>query len=485
LTRRQCPAYLLVMIPGRKTSVVAVAGLLGMACSRGPAAPGPSRATVPHTVIIVCVDALRADHVSAYGYGRSTTPNMDGVAAAGVLFEQATAQSNWTVPATASLLTGVYPSDHGAGIRGRVRFLDRVAAPDPIAEEVKTLSESLRALGLRTGLFSANPFLYGSFKRGFDVAQVDRVDATSLTDAAVRWLREDPSARTFLYLQYMDTHHPLQPPEPYYSRFVVPDGGPRGPEHERWPSGQQLDLEAPAFRSYRAHKLALYDGALSFVDAEIGRLLATLRELRMDDDALIVVTSDHGEEFWDHAEVESRLGGDPRGIRGMGHGHSMFQELLRVPLIVRTPGAKGPRRNPCAVRHIDVAPTVLDLLGQGVPPEMRGRSLRAFLERETAPRACPVLPQIAESPAYGPNSRSITWNQTKLVTRKDGVRLLFDLRRDPAEREDLSSAKPQLADRLYEELQRHIRGERPRRGQAAPAYDPETAQQLKALGYVQ
>ncbi len=472
------------MTPRSTPSVVAAACLVVVASCSDSGVRVRGRARVPHNIIIVCVDALRADHVSAYGYGRNTTPNMDAVAAAGVLFERAAAQSNWTVPATASLLTGVYPSDHGAGIGGRVRLLDVATPPNPIAGNVETLPESLHALGFRTGLFSANPFLYGSFTRGFEVTQVGRTDAASLTDAARRWLRENPAARTFLYLQYMDTHHPLHPPEPYYSRFVVPDGGQRGPEHETWSYGRQRDLEAPAFRSYRAHKLALYDGSLSFVDAEIGRLLATLRELRMDD-ALIVITSDHGEEFWDHAEVERRLGGDPRGIWGMGHGHSMFQELLRVPLIVRTPGVKGPRRNPCAVRHIDVAPTVLDLLGQGAPPTMRGRSLRDLLESETSPHACPALPQIAESPAYGPNSRSITWDETKLVARKDGVRLLYDLRRDPTEGEDLSSAQPRLADSLYEELQTRLRGERPRRERGGPAYDPETVQQLKALGYVE
>jgi arylsulfatase A-like enzyme len=471
------------MIPGGKASVVAVAGLLAMACSRGPVAPGPSRAMVPHNVVIVCIDALRADHVGTYGYVRRTTPNIDAVAAGGALFERATAQSNWTVPATASLLTGVYPSDHGAGIRGRVRSLDVVTAPNPIGDDVEILSESLHARGFRTGLFSANPFLYGSFTRGFDVARVNRRNATRLTDAAIRWLRKSPAARTFLYLQYMDTHHPLHPPEPYYSRFVVPGGGRRGSEHENWAYGQQRDLQAPAFRDYRAHKLALYDGALSFVDAEVGRLLATLRELGMEDDTLIVITSDHGEEFWDHAEIESRLGGDPRGIWGIGHGHSMFEELLHVPLIVRTPGVKGARRVPCAVRHIDVVPTVLDLLGQSAPPSLRGRSLRELLEGRTP--ACPELPQIAESPAYGPDSRSITWGETKLVAREDGVRLLFDLGRDPAEREDLSSARPQLADRLHEELERRLHVKRSRPKPTASAYDPETARQLRALGYLE
>jgi arylsulfatase A-like enzyme len=357
--------------------------------------------------------------------------------------------------------------------------------PTPIDDKVKTLSETLHALGFRTGLFSANPFLYGSFARGFDVAQVERTDGSRLTEAALRWVREKPAARTFLYLQYMDTHHPLKPPEPYYSRFTVPGGGKRGPEHEEWSYLRQRDLQAPAFRDYRAHKLALYDGALLFVDAQVGRLLATLRELQMDDETLIVVTSDHGEEFWDHAEIESRLGGDPRAFWGVGHGHSMFEELLHVPLIVRAPGAKGPRHVPCAVRHIDVAPTVLDLLGQSPPPGTRGRSLREFLEGEVGPRPCPVLPLIAESPAYGPNSRSITWDQMKLIVREDGVRLLYDLRRDPGERDDLSSTRPQLADRLSDDLGRQLRSEPPRSEQAGPAYDPETARQLRALGYVQ
>jgi arylsulfatase A-like enzyme len=434
---------------------------------------------------MICIDALRADHVGAYGYGRPTTPNIDAVARGGALFERAAAQSDWTVPATASLLTGVYPSNHGAGIGGRVRFLRGTTLPHPIANEAETVAETLHSLGFRTGLFSANPFLYGSFTRGFDVAQVRRTDGTSLTDAALRWLRGNPAARTFLYLQYMDTHHPLNPPEPYYGRFAVPGGGKRGPKHERWSYVRQRDLQAPDFRNYRAHKLALYDGALCYVDSEIGRLLTALRELRVDAETLVVITSDHGEEFWDHAEIERALGGDPRGLWGIGHGHSMFEELLHVPLILRIPDAEGPMRIPCAVRHIDVVPTVLDLLGQRALPGMRGQSLRGFLDGQRTHQGCPALAQIAESPAYGPNTRSITWDQTKLVVRKDGVRLLFDLRRDPTERVDLYARQPQLAGRLQQDLMRQL-GAAPRvRERAAPEYSAETLRELRALGYVE
>lgn len=127
------------MTPRSKSPVLAAACLLAAVCSRDSAVPVQSQTGVPHNVIIVCIDALLADHVSAYGYGRPTTPNIDAVAALGVLFERAAAQSDWTVPATASLLTGVYPSDHGAGIGGKVRSLGVTTPPNPIAGKVETL----------------------------------------------------------------------------------------------------------------------------------------------------------------------------------------------------------------------------------------------------------------------------------------------------------------------------------------------------------
>jgi len=458
-------------------------GLLGGACRPGEG-PGLGTARVPpRSLVILCIDTLRADHVGVYGYGRDTTPRIDALAKQGAIFRFAVAQSDWTVPATASLLTSLYPSEHGAGIDGEVRLLsDR--PPNQIRSGARTLAENLRqSAGLRTGLFSANPYLYGRFKAGFDTAVVARQGAASLTDAALAWLRATAPGPFFLYVQYMDLHQPIEPPEPYFDYFAVAEGGRRGKEHTDWSYGQQVDLEEPSFRRFRAHRLALYDGALRFVDAQIGRLLDELQRLGVAGSTLVVVTSDHGEEFWDHAAIERELGGDPRRQWGIGHGHSMFQELLHVPLVFEGPGVGAVGAIDCGMRQVDIVPTAMDLMGLQPPEGIRGRSL-APLVRPGSATQCTQVPLIAESPAYGPDSQALIWNQLKLVVRNDGVVLLYDLRRDPAEKVDLSKRHVGLVASLRLMLRHELAGAVPRGKAERPELDAETRQQLESLGYI-
>src|SRR6202035_2818734 len=353
---------------------VLAAAILFASCSPSEpgVAPGPAR-----NLIVICIDTLRADHVSAYGYSRQTTPFVDTLASNGTLFANAYAHSNWTVPATASLLTSLYPSEHGAGIAGKVRLLGENTPLLQIREGVETLAGRLRREGFRTGLFSANPYLFGRFEEGFDAALVDRKNAAELTTAALRWLDHRGNDRFFLYLQYMDLHHPVEPPPPFFNFFPVAEGGRRGPEHSGWSFGRikdQHELDDPLFRQFPAHRLALYDGALRFVDAEARRLYRELEKIGEARQTVVVITSDHGEEFWDHALAEHATAKDPRGYWGVGHGHTMYEELLRVPLILRGPGI-APRRVACPVRHVDVLPTLLDLLGLPRPTGIRGRRL--------------------------------------------------------------------------------------------------------------
>ncbi|MEM7052019.1 MAG: sulfatase [Acidobacteriota bacterium] len=450
----------------------ALLALFGTACQEPP----------DQSLIILCIDTLRADHVGVYGYDRDTTPNLDRMSRAGAVFDDVIAQSNWTVPATASILTSLYPSQHGAGLRGDVRHLGQ-ERPLPMAGEVQNLGEILSAAGLRTALLSANPYLYGPFKEGFDLAQVGRTDATSLTDRAIEWLRIAPDKPHFLYLQYIDLHQPLEPPEPYFDYFEVPYTSVRGDQHVNWGYPRQEDLDNRAFRSYKAHKIALYDGALRYVDAEIGRLLAALEELGLDDSTLVMVTSDHGEEFWDHAEIGRQLGGDPRDIWGIGHGHSMFRELLQVPWILTGSGIQEGQRIPCPARQLDIAPTALALLGLEIPTEMQGVALDPHL-RAANPVDCTPLPQIAESPAYGPDSQSVTWKGRKLIRRFDGVELLYDLRQDAAERSPLTPSQDLPIAGLQALIDRELAEPTAAPEGEPAAYDAETEAQLRALGYL-
>lgn len=435
----------------------------------------------PRHLVVVVIDTLRADHLGAYGYSRDTSPRIDALADRGMLFDDALAQSSWTVPATASLLTSLYPSQHGALVEGEVKHLGETP-PNQLRVGVESLAQILEGAGMRTALLSANPYLYGRFQRGFDLAEVKRQDAGSLTDRAIVWLGGQPEVPSFVHIQYMDLHQPIDPPPPYFDMFPAASGGEREARHEEWSFAHLEADDGEDYRRFHDHKIALYDGALRYVDHQIGRLVDALDELGMLDETLLVVTSDHGEEFWDHWREGRAMGNDPRGIWGIGHGHSMFQELLHVPLIVSGPGVARGRRSDCPVRHLDVAPTALDYLGLEPRPQMRGISLVPLLAAGGGD--CPELPQIAESPAYGPDSRAVVWRGRKLIERADGVRMLFDLRRDPAERQDLIGRQPAAAEALAGILARELAAAEPRPPGEPMEYDPETEAQLRALGYL-
>ncbi|HEV8581913.1 MAG TPA: sulfatase [Thermoanaerobaculia bacterium] len=463
-------------------AIACVAAVASAACSSSESGAAPAA----RNLVVICIDTLRADHVSSYGYARQTTPFIDELARAGTLFANAYAHSDWTVPSTASLLTSLYPSEHGAGIEGESRLLGETTPVLQIRKGVRTLATRLHRTGFRTGLFSANPFLYGSFERDFDAAEVERKNAAELTAAALRWLDQTAGDRFFLYVQYMDLHQPVEPPPPFFNLFPVAEGGVRGREHTDWSFGgiqDQRALEDPAFRRYRAHRIALYDGALRFIDEEIRRLYRRLEQAGLAKQTLVVITSDHGEEFWDHALAERASGHDPRGIWGVGHGHSMYEELLRVPLILRGPGVAESRRLTCPVRHVDVMPTVLDLLGLAGGPGLRGRSLVPMLAKSPEADDCTAVPLIAESPAYGPDSKAVIWKGRKLIVRSQGGDFLFDLRDDPGERRNLLGTPPHLAAGLRAILTRELAGVHGPRAEPL-TLDEKTKRELRALGYL-
>jgi arylsulfatase A-like enzyme len=458
-------------LPNRKVAGLALWGAFAAALvGCGPQAPARS-------LIIICIDTLRADHVSSYGYGRETTPVVDALAATGARFETVLSTSNWTVPAVASVFTSALPSRHGAGVPGDVRNLDDTL-PTPIAPGLPSLAEILKAQGFRTGLFSANPILYGSFLRSFDVALVNRLPGADLADAALEWISQRPRERTFLYLHFIDVHQPNLPPEPYFSYFETPGSGPRDARHSDWSYGTVTDSSDPAFLDFRANRVAAYDGSIRYVDAQIGRLLERIEALGILRHAVVVVYSDHGEEFWDHAPEQASQRDDPREIWGIGHGHSMYQELLRVPLIVHRGDRSTGAVIDCPVSLLDLAPTALGLLDVEAPATMEGRDLGGWLD---GIQDCPRRSLVAESPAYGPDSAALVDWPTKLVKRGGSTRL-FALDRDPGERIGLSAEEAPASRWMETALSRSTR--RTAVPGIAAEVDPETLRQLRALGYL-
>ncbi len=338
----------------------------------GPAVdPLGSPASMPAgarpSVIIYLIDTLRADHVGAYGYPRPITPSIDRFAADGVLFLNAQAQSSWTRPAVASLLTGLAPQAHGVNRRR-----------DALAGSVDTLAEVLAREGYDTAGVVTNGNAGPNFAldQGFASFRYlresgRRVERHRLSDQLNRWLfrwleqRGPESAPYFLYAHATDPHVPYTPAEPFRRRFA-PDVDPEIGRLENVRAiiqGRRQPTDTT-----RRHLIDLYDAEIAFNDHHFGRLIERLKELGQYESTLIVLVSDHGEEFLDHG--------------GWEHGVTLYEEQLRVPLIIKLPGgADAGRRVETVARQVDVMPTVLDLLGIAPPAGLDGASLLRPAER--------------------------------------------------------------------------------------------------------
>lgn len=358
-------------------------------------------AGVPDVVVVV-IDALRADHLSAYGYERPTSPFIDELATGGVLFERAIAASPYSLPSHASLLSGLIPSGHG------VEWLAYDAFRDG---DYPSIAEAMRDLGYRTGAFSANPFWFTrkqGFGRGFlrfeDIyhtpadmayrtvfgnnfqtvkfalgfeALPGRKLGTFNTDRVIDWATADADRPFFAFINYFDVHAPYTPPQPYRSRFSdspTPPGG-----ILNWEVGRKGAMQLTP--EQRQSEIDGYDGAIAYVDAEIRRLLETLRAARPGRETLVIVTSDHGEAFGEHG--------------GYLHARSLYREELHVPLILNGPGVPAGLRIDRPVSHLGIAGTILELV-TGRPPTQFGE--RSLVRLWTDPAAAERWPMpVAEA----------------------------------------------------------------------------------------
>jgi arylsulfatase A-like enzyme len=314
-------------------------------------------------VILISIDSLRADHVGCYGYSRRTTPHIDSLATNGFVFNNCIAQSSWTLPSHASLLTSLFVKTHGA-----------CGPNEGVSPKALVIAEELRRHGYATAAFVTAPFLLPQYgmNQGFDLydarcSSVRHIDSHhDVTNPCVHrrageWLNEWHSVPFFLFLHYWDVHYDYVPPAPYDTMFDPSyQGSITGRDFAKnvlvRPGMPQRDLE---------HLIALYDGEIAYTDAYVGELLRNLARLGIADETLVIVTSDHGDEFLEHGAT--------------GHGHTLYQELIRVPLIWAEPGGgDGPCLLDNVVQLVDIAPSILEYLGFPVPEVLEGRS---FLSR--------------------------------------------------------------------------------------------------------
>jgi arylsulfatase len=461
---------------------VAVVTTGGCASSREDSA-APARQHGP--VVLIIVDALRADHLGTYGYRRRpTAPNIDRWAESGLVYEQAWSASSWTLPSFGSIFTGYLPSAHGAGIevesdsalafRG-VEGHNFVILP----ESVPTLAAMLRGAGFATAGFVANPFLHPNFGfgRGFD--HYDHDDggnagarlAAKVIDRALEWIDGRPDDQPFfLMVHLMDPHLDYDAPAPFGGRFTREiEGDFELPVEALWPiRGRAARIDA-AERDFIS---AAYDEEIAYVDAQIERLLEALSQRGVTEDGLVLLTADHGEELFDHG--------------GFEHGHSMYEEVLHVPLILWG-AAVGAGRASTPVSLLDVAPTMLDAAGVAAPMSsgadgnLPGISL---LDPDSVARAGQRT-IVAERLLYGPATKAVLrWPYKAIVEVDGGAAKLFDLQADPGEHDNLAQQRPeQLAALLTELAERVARAHALGVAPQAPI-DELLLHRLRALGYI-
>jgi arylsulfatase A-like enzyme len=428
-------------------------------------------------ILIVVVDTLRADRLGTYGNSRGLTPFLDELASRGTRFANAYAPSSWTCPSVASLLTSRYASQHHV-----------TSFEAKLGDAEVTLAEILQEHGYAAGGFSANFRLADThgYAQGFDhwrsYVNQDTNESKVRGDRLLRdsgeWIARTGSrtgAPMLVYLQYMEPHTPYVPPEPFFSRFVRQPAG-----ADATVARSKLIAAAPGDKALTAPEIdlltSLYDGEVAAADAQLRRLFEELERSGFLDDAVIVVTADHGEEFGEHQQFL--------------HGFTLYNTAIRVPLIIVAPGIAGSRVVQDNVSLLDVAPTVLALVKAPAAPTFEGRSLVPLMTGDPAPPLHP--PVLSELEPMHPkvdwreHSRALISGTRKLVVKRNGRMAAFALSRDPGEsrawlvrpNDRFSGDLVQALQSLSEDLQKSAATEAQRQ-----PIDESTKEKLRALGY--
>jgi len=413
-------------------------------------------------IFFIMIDTLRKDRVGCYGSGKGLTPGIDALAGDAVLFDDAVAQSPWTRPSVASMLTGLAPYEHGVTDRD-----------DAVPEDALLLPERLQAAGYQTYgvITNGNVCAKFGFDQGFDAfvrgggpAKRDGSHALSIAEKLID--DRDETRPVFMYFHLSDPHAPYHPPEEFREKWapgIDPAIASRDALRDHR-NGEGLNDEL------RAQIQSLYDGEVAFVDHLVGEFIGHLKEQGLYDSSVILLVADHGEEFWEH------------GI--WGHGGSLYPVLIEVPMMLKLPGQLEGVRTERLVQHIDILPTLLSLAGVAPTEELRGLNL---IDSEM-PENRIVFSSVDKAGLAGIAATTRRWKMIEarsgLFTDTHGALRFFDRKNDPGEMRDLSGENPQALGMLKEILDRELRTAR--KGNSSKVHiRGALRQELEALGYIE
>ncbi len=419
--------------------------------------PGPPARR--RVLIWISQDALRADHLGAYGYRRATSASFDGLGKAWAVFDAAVASAPWTLPSMTSQFTSRHPSSHGATLTNSAR-----------KDVHPTIADALSRAGFTVLGVTGNTFISADFNMadGFDVLYYTPGAADDVNRLVARALEDWPGGDLALFVHYMDPHDSYAPPAPYDTAF--------DPAYRGAVTGSNFYALARSPEDV-AHVSALYDGEIAFADSQIGVLFRDLDKRGILDDAVIVYSADHGEELKDHG--------------GWTHSQTLYEEVLHVPFALRIPGV-APRRIAEPVSLLDLAPTILDALGVPAPGSFQGHSLLPLLHHGGRPRE-PIFSETDRNPGNRNHKLAVREGSLKYVLvaprgreSEDSIvrEEVFDLARDPEEQHPLASP-PELQHFRRIALDHIALARRGGPQGDATTLPSDVEERLRSLGYLQ
>ncbi len=424
-----------------------------------------SRSKGPN-IILISIDSLRADHLSCYGYRRNTSPNIDQLASQGILFKNGFSQATWTLPSHASIFLSQYVWRHKVNNQNK-----------RLGNSCATLAEILKDRDYATCAFVSGGFLSSKFGfgRGFEVYRSGRARGiASFIDKLFNWLESVRDRRFFLFIHTMDIHEPYNPPSPYFNLYT--NGYSKGNLLKTSKGIEVKGLNASKLTPEEIdYIIAVYDGGINYVDEQLGKIFEKLDQLGIDDNTIIILTADHGEAFGEHGKLS--------------HGHKPYIELVHVPLIMKGPGMPRNRIYENFVQHIDILPTILEILNIPQRKEMQGRSLLSLIknfEIQESPKTYSwALYRESLLPPKPPSISLRTKEWTYIMTKKRPDEL-YDRINDPKEQNNIIEKRSLIAQKLKEELKSFITLTTEAKPQVTEKVDidEELKEQLKSLGYL-